>query len=212
MRMWVQSLAPRGKLRDPALLSAVVEAGGYSSDSTPGLGTSICRRCGPKKTNSNNNNLSPPHFGKCPDTIQPLCHFKADRVRLTGHLHVKAEPRGGRGGPLGSAMGPSPTPCTLPSKLWRAPLLALWGPARGWLGDGGDRGDPQKAELLGAVFWASPQASASRQAHPHPLLPRAGGPPALGLPQGPPLEWGGEVEAHETHASQVMGEGEKTPG
>ena len=28
----------------------VVEAGGYSSDWTPSLGTLICRRCGPKKT------------------------------------------------------------------------------------------------------------------------------------------------------------------
>ena len=29
---------------------AVVEAGGYSSDSTPSLGTSMCPECGPKKT------------------------------------------------------------------------------------------------------------------------------------------------------------------
>ena len=28
---------------------AVMEAGSYSSDSTPSLGTSICCRCGPKK-------------------------------------------------------------------------------------------------------------------------------------------------------------------
>jgi len=27
-----------------------VKAGSYSSDSTPSLGTSICHRCGPKKT------------------------------------------------------------------------------------------------------------------------------------------------------------------
>ena len=30
---------------------AVVEAGSCSSDSTPSLGTSICRGCSPKKTN-----------------------------------------------------------------------------------------------------------------------------------------------------------------
>ena len=29
---------------------AVVQAAGYSSDSTPSLGTSICRKCSPKKT------------------------------------------------------------------------------------------------------------------------------------------------------------------
>ena len=29
---------------------AVVKAGGYSFNSTPSLGASICRRCGPKKT------------------------------------------------------------------------------------------------------------------------------------------------------------------
>ena len=39
---------------DPAWLGsrvamAVVEAGTCDSDSTPGLGTSICHRCGPKK-------------------------------------------------------------------------------------------------------------------------------------------------------------------
>ena len=28
---------------------AVAEAGSYSSDSTPGLGTSMCHTCGPKK-------------------------------------------------------------------------------------------------------------------------------------------------------------------
>ena len=28
--------------------AAVVEAGNYSSDSTPSLGTSMCHRCGPK--------------------------------------------------------------------------------------------------------------------------------------------------------------------
>ena len=31
------------------LAVAVVQAGGYSSDSTPSLGTSICCKCGPKK-------------------------------------------------------------------------------------------------------------------------------------------------------------------
>ena len=34
---------------DVAVAVAVVEAGSYSSNSTPSLGTSICRRCGPKK-------------------------------------------------------------------------------------------------------------------------------------------------------------------
>ena len=31
---------------------AVVQAGGYNSDSTPTLGTSICCGCGPKKTHT----------------------------------------------------------------------------------------------------------------------------------------------------------------
>ena len=29
---------------------ALIQAGGYSSDWTPGLGTSVCHRCSPKKT------------------------------------------------------------------------------------------------------------------------------------------------------------------
>ena len=33
---------------------ALAWASGYSSDSTPSLGTSICRRCSPKKNNNNN--------------------------------------------------------------------------------------------------------------------------------------------------------------
>ena len=33
---------------------ALVQAGGYSSDSTPNLGISICRRYGPKKTKDKN--------------------------------------------------------------------------------------------------------------------------------------------------------------
>ena len=35
---------------------AVVQAGSYSSDLTPSLGTSMCRRWGPKNQNNNNNN------------------------------------------------------------------------------------------------------------------------------------------------------------
>ena len=35
------------QLRSPVAV-AVVEASSYSSDSTPGLGTSICHECGPK--------------------------------------------------------------------------------------------------------------------------------------------------------------------
>ena len=35
-------------VKDPALLSAVAKAGSCSSNSTPSLGTSICRRCSPK--------------------------------------------------------------------------------------------------------------------------------------------------------------------
>ena len=34
----------------PGVVVAVVEAGSCSSDATPRLGTSRCRRCGPKKT------------------------------------------------------------------------------------------------------------------------------------------------------------------
>src|SRR5512136_1347482 len=34
---------------------ALAWAGGYSSDSTPSLGTSICRGSGPRNSNNNNN-------------------------------------------------------------------------------------------------------------------------------------------------------------
>ena len=34
---------------------ALAKAGGYSSDSTPSLGTSICRGSGPRNSNNNNN-------------------------------------------------------------------------------------------------------------------------------------------------------------
>ena len=48
---------------------AVVSAGGYSSDLTTILRTSICQRYGPKKTNNNNNNKRPVfHF---PDITLP---------------------------------------------------------------------------------------------------------------------------------------------
>ena len=36
---------------------AVIEARGCSSNSTPSLGTTLCHRCGPKKTKINNNNV-----------------------------------------------------------------------------------------------------------------------------------------------------------
>ena len=35
---------------------ALAEAGGYSADSTPSLGTSMCRGSGPRNSNNNNNN------------------------------------------------------------------------------------------------------------------------------------------------------------
>ena len=40
--MWLRS--------DVAVAVAVVQASGYSSDLTPGLGASMCCGCGPKKT------------------------------------------------------------------------------------------------------------------------------------------------------------------
>ena len=66
MRTQVQSLAPLSGLRircgrelrcrsqtllrsGVAAAVAVAQAGGYSSDSTPSLGTSLCRRCSPKE-------------------------------------------------------------------------------------------------------------------------------------------------------------------
>ena len=39
---------------DPTLLWLWCRPGGYSSDSTPSLGTSICRRSGPRNSNNNN--------------------------------------------------------------------------------------------------------------------------------------------------------------
>ena len=65
MRMWVPSLASHSGLRIQCcpelwcrsqmklrsrVAVAAAWAGGYSSDSTPSLGTSMCHRCGPKKT------------------------------------------------------------------------------------------------------------------------------------------------------------------
>ena len=43
------------------------EAGSCSSDSTPGLGTSICRRCGPKRTTNRQTNT----LNKGKKRIQP---------------------------------------------------------------------------------------------------------------------------------------------
>ena len=40
-------------VKDWALLWAVVQANSYSSDLTPGLGTSKCPKCGPKKEKKN---------------------------------------------------------------------------------------------------------------------------------------------------------------
>ena len=52
---------------------AVAEAGSYGSNLTPGLGTSICHRCGPKKKKideklckSSPNNLGEGRFKKGP--------------------------------------------------------------------------------------------------------------------------------------------------
>ena len=39
---------------DPSVAVAVAEAGSCSSDSIPNLGTSICRKCGPKKKSKHN--------------------------------------------------------------------------------------------------------------------------------------------------------------
>ena len=69
MRMWVRSLAPLSVLgiwccRElwcrsqmwlwSGVAVAVVSASSYSSDSTPSLGTSICRGCSPKKQQQTN--------------------------------------------------------------------------------------------------------------------------------------------------------------
>ena len=43
----------------------VAEAGSYSSDSTPSLGTSICHKCG-QKDDDNNNNSNNNNNNKCP--------------------------------------------------------------------------------------------------------------------------------------------------
>ena len=46
LQMWLRS----------CIALALVWAGGYDSDLTPSLGSSMCRRCSPKKTKNNNNN------------------------------------------------------------------------------------------------------------------------------------------------------------
>ena len=53
MRMQVQCLASLSGLRIQHCLT-VVQASSYSSDLTPSLGTSICHRCGPRKTKQTN--------------------------------------------------------------------------------------------------------------------------------------------------------------
>ena len=40
------------------IVVSVAQAGSCSSDWTPSLGTSMCSRCGPKKTNSHDDNVS----------------------------------------------------------------------------------------------------------------------------------------------------------
>ena len=56
---------------------AVVQAGGYSSDWTPSLGTSICRGCGPKKQTNKKNCFH------VPDVLSEN-YFKI-KVRLFSH-------------------------------------------------------------------------------------------------------------------------------
>ena len=67
MRLWVQFLSSLSRLRihccwelwhrsqmwlRSQVAVALGQASGYSSNWTPSLGTSICHRCGPKKTKS----------------------------------------------------------------------------------------------------------------------------------------------------------------
>ena len=52
---------------------AVAQASGYSSDSTPGLGTSICRRCGPKKTKTKQNKTLQIFFSSFLHEILMMC-------------------------------------------------------------------------------------------------------------------------------------------
>ena len=56
------------------IAGAVVEAGSYSSDSTPSLGTSSCHGCGLKKTKKKNDILLVcTHEGR--NCIGSACHF-----------------------------------------------------------------------------------------------------------------------------------------
>ena len=51
LELWCRSQMQLGS----GIAMAVAQASGYSSDQTPGLGTSICRGCSPKKTKDKTN-------------------------------------------------------------------------------------------------------------------------------------------------------------
>ena len=108
MRMQVQSLASLSGLRiqhcrelwlesGMAVAVAVVQAGSYSSDSTPGLGSSICCRCSPKKTKKEkrSNHCDEPHHasdtttkGRC-KACAPLLSVPLSIQRdRTDHQHL----------------------------------------------------------------------------------------------------------------------------
>ena len=70
---------------------AVVQAGGYSSDRTHRLGTSICHRCSPIKQNNNNNNKlngyrnredpeQPQHYGKRKTEMEESSSLTSDNI------------------------------------------------------------------------------------------------------------------------------------
>ena len=65
-----------------AMAMAVAEASNHSSDSTPGLGTSICHRCGPKKNQNQNNNNNKPQNAMVQIYVYRQQRRYSERMRL----------------------------------------------------------------------------------------------------------------------------------
>ena len=97
MRMQVPSLALLSKLRIWPFCElwcrskmwlrfhiavAVVQASSYSSDSTPSLGISVCRRCGPKKQSKKK--------GNCPSQFPTWLPWEPTIDVISWHLSKMA--------------------------------------------------------------------------------------------------------------------------
>ena len=98
MRMWVRSLVSLSELRiwhchelqcrlqtrlRSCIAAAVAQAGSYSSNSTPSLGTSMCYRCSPKKKKTKQNKNEHNRFQ---DILRAV---KGDDCPPDGQAHIQ---------------------------------------------------------------------------------------------------------------------------